>query len=151
MTMQRRKMLAATAGTVSTLLLAGCSSEDETERQEGDAGNGGGTTSGGDSGSGDTQNTTQSGSAVEILNHEWYEEDFSAGVQGTLENTTDEELAYVEVSVYFLDSDGTQIEEGLDNFSELAAGRTAEFECMFLGDDASRVEEYEIEASVTNY
>jgi len=152
-------MLAATAGTASTILLAGCSS-DETEREDGDAGNGGDSGGGGDSttadsggsGGGDANQTTQSsGNSVEILNHEWYEEDFSAGVRGTIENTTDEELSYVEISVYFLDSDGTQIGEGLDNFSDLAGGRTAEFDAMYVDDDPSRVEEYEIEAEVTDF
>jgi dipeptidyl aminopeptidase/acylaminoacyl peptidase len=145
--MNRREYLVGAGGVASSMLLAGCSSEEESNRQDGDANNGGG--SGG--GNGDAnQDTTQSGKSVEILNHEWYEEDFSSGVRGTIENLTDNELSYVEVKAYFLDSEGTQIGEGLDNFSDLAGGRKAEFECVFLGDDASRVDSYEIETSVTN-
>ncbi|WP_241432449.1 FxLYD domain-containing protein [Natrinema gari] len=41
-------------------------------------------------------------------------------------------------------------EESLDNTSDLAAGRVWEFEALFLGDDPSRVAEYEGEGDVTN-
>jgi|GEM_PF-3455893 len=144
--MNRRSVLAAGAGTVSTLLLAGCTSDDETGREDGNANGGDGSGDGSGSGGGN-----DGGSSVEILDHEWYEEQYSSGVKGTVENVSDEELSYVEVSAYFLDSEGTQIGDGLDNFTDLAPGRKAEFDCVFLGDDPSRVEEYEVEASVTNF
>ncbi|WP_228371046.1 MULTISPECIES: FxLYD domain-containing protein [unclassified Natrinema] len=38
----------------------------------------------------------------------------------------------------------------MDNTSDLAAGRVWEFEALFLGDDPSRVAEYEGEGDVTN-
>ena len=47
----------------------------------------------------------------------------------------------------FLDADGTQIGEGLDNVSDLAAGREWQFECAYLDSDADQIEEYEIEVT----
>ncbi|MUV90388.1 hypothetical protein GJ629_11150 [Halapricum sp. CBA1109] len=84
---------------------------------------------------------------MEILDHSFYQEEFTSGVRGTAVNNTDGELSYVEANATFLDADGTQIGEGLDNVTDLAAGREWEFDCMFLGDDPSRIAEYEIEVS----
>ena len=139
--MQRRKYLATIGATVSGLALAGCSEDD---------GDSGGGDAGGNSGDSDSGNSGDGGNDqpdMEILNHEFYEEEYSSGVRGTAVNNTDSELSYVEATATFLDSEGTQIGEGLDNVSDLAGGREWEFDCMFTGQDASRIEEYEIEVS----
>jgi hypothetical protein len=144
--MNRRQYLTTAVTAVGGVALAGCSEEgdaDEGNANGGDPGNG--DTGGGNSGGGDTGGDDQPD--VEIQSHEFYEEQFSAGVRGTAQNTTDRELSYVEAEAVFLDSEGTQIGEGLDNVSDLAAGRTWEFDCMFLGEDASRIASYEIEVS----
>jgi len=156
--MQRRKYLVALGTTASTLALAGCTSDDGGDSSGGDAngdssdsssdsdnsGNGddGGDSDGGNSGNGDTERPD-----VEILSDEFYEEEFTAGVRGTAVNNTDRELSYVEATAVFLDSEGTQIGEGLDNVSDLAAGREWEFDCLFTGSDSSRIDTYEIEVS----
>lgn len=143
---QYRRAFLGTAATAVGLGLAGCSEddtgdadggdanddEDETDDENGDAGSGGG-----DTGQPD----------IEILDHSFYQEEFTSGVRGTAVNNTDSELSYVEANARFLDANGTQIGEGLDNVSDLAAGREWEFDCMFLGDDPSRIEEYEVEVS----
>lgn len=143
MELNRRRYLTTVTATLSTLALAGCSED------EGDSGGGDANGNGGDSGSGDNNDGNGGGNQpdVEILSHEFYEEEFSAGVRGTAVNNTDSELSYVEAEVVFLDEDGTQIGEGMDNVSELAAGREWEFDCMFLGDDSSRIDTYEIDLS----
>lgn len=150
MKLNRRRYLATFAATTSALALAGCS-EDESDTSGGDADSNGGDSSGGDSGGGGgDSNDGSSGDDqpdVEILSDEFYEEEFSSGVRGTAVNNTDSELSYVEATATFLDSEGTQIGEGLDNVSDLAAGREWEFDCMFLGDDASRIDTYELELS----
>ncbi|SEO63939.1 hypothetical protein SAMN05216388_101611 [Halorientalis persicus] len=149
--MQRRKYIATIGATVSGLALAGCS-----DSGSGDSGTGDANGNSGDSGSGDSDNSNEGNSGdgggndqsdVEILNHEFYEEEFSSGVRGTAVNNTDSELSYVEATATFLDADGTQIGEGLDNVSDLAAGREWEFDCMFTGQDASRIDDYEIEVT----
>ncbi|WP_222918847.1 FxLYD domain-containing protein [Natrinema sp. SYSU A 869] len=129
--------------------LAGCSGGDDTDRESGgtnndDSGNG-------DDNSGGNGDANGGDDLIELLNHEWYSDgSFSSGVRGQVENVSDETLGYVEISVYFIDADGVQFEESLANTSDLAAGRVWEFEAMFLGDDSSRIEEYEVEADVTN-
>jgi hypothetical protein len=139
--MQRRKYLATIGATVSGLALAGCSEDD------GDSGGGDADGNSGDSDSGNSGDGGNDQPDMEILNHEFYEEEYSSGVRGTAVNNTDSELSYVEATATFLDSEGTQIGEGLDNVSDLAGGREWEFDCMFTGQDASRIEEYEIEVS----
>jgi len=130
MELNRRRYLATIGTTVSALTLAGCSEDDSVDSGNGSSGDGG-----------------NDQSDVEILNHEFYEEEFSSGVRGTAVNNTDNELSYVEATATFLDSEGTQIGEGLDNVSDLAAGREWEFDCMYTGQDDSRIEDYEVEVS----
>jgi hypothetical protein len=124
MTLNRRQYLATLGTATGALALAGCSESESGDisggnangnsgdSASGDAGNGGG-----DSGSGNDQPD------VEILEDLFYEEEFSAGVRGTAVNNTDSELSYVEATATFLDEEGTQIGEGLDNVNGLVAGR----------------------------
>jgi len=143
--MDRRQFILAASG---TLALAGCT--EETERQEGSGGSGGGDSGQGGS-SGDGGGGSESQDRVEILDHSFYQDDFSSGVRGTLENISDETLSYVQVNVYFLDADETRIGEGLDNASDLQAGRKWQFDAMFLGDNEEAIDSYEISAEVTNF
>lgn len=164
--MNRRKLLLS-SGAALTATLAGCSSddtsnretgntdetdsEDNSERETGDSSTDTSSNSSSD-GNGNSSEGESEEQLVELLEHEWYNDgDFNSGVQGQVENVSGETLGYVEVSVYFLDSEGVQISEGLDNTSDLAAGRVWEFDAMFTGDDPSRVENYEIETSVDNF
>jgi hypothetical protein len=148
MSLNKRQYLTTTGAVVSALAFAGCSGDDSSDSDGGstdgsngdDSNSGDSNTNGGDSSSDDQPN-------VELLNHEFYREQFSSGVRGTAVNNTDSELNYVEATAAFLDNDGTQIADGLDNVSGLAAGREWEFDCVFLGTDAERVARYEIEVS----
>jgi len=145
--MNRRQLLVS-IGSVSITLIAGCTGDtEESDREQADAN--------GDRGSGDSGNDDgDSGSdkLVEILDHEFYNNGaYDAGVSGTLENVSGEELSYVGVNVFYLDSEGVQIEEGLDNTTELAADRKWKFDAGYLGDDPSEIEEYEIKTDVTDY
>ncbi|WP_126662197.1 FxLYD domain-containing protein [Haloterrigena salifodinae] len=152
--MNRRKLLVA-GGAALTTTIAGCSEEssDPDDRETGDTNTTNNNDNSGDSGNGSGNGDGSSGSEeqVKLLEHAWYEESYSSGVKGQLENVSGQTLSYVEVTVYFLDSEGVQIAEGLANTSDLAAERVWEFDAMFLGDDSSRVKNYEIETSVTNY
>jgi len=144
MELNRRRYLTMATATITTLTLAGCSED------EGDSGGGDANGNSGDSGSGDSNNGNGGSNDqpdVEILNHEFYEDEFTVGVRGTAVNNTDSELGYVEAEAVFLDSEGTQIGEGLDNVTDLAAGREWEFDCMFTGQDESRIDSYEIDVS----
>lgn len=132
--MQRRQFI--TVMGAGAAVLAGCS--EQTERQSGDGGSGAGGNGGDD---GQQQK-------VMIEKHEFYSEQYSAGVRGIIENLTDETLSYVQINVYFFDSSDTRIGEGLDNVNDLSAGRRWEFDAMYLGQDPERIDSYEIQAEV---
>ncbi|MDL0144692.1 FxLYD domain-containing protein [Halobacterium salinarum] len=143
MELNRRRYLATLGTTASALTLAGCSESDSE-----DSGGGNANDNSGDSSNGNSDNSGGNDqSDVEILSHEFYEDEFSVGVRGTAKNNTDSELSYVQAEAVFLDESDTQIGEGLANVSDLAAGRKWEFDCMFLGDEPSRIDTYEIELS----
>lgn len=176
-----RRQYLTTIGGLSVALtagLAGCmgSTPDDGD-SDSDTGDTSGDPSGGDNGTGSTQeqdqdqdqdqeqntnqnqsgnDTSDSGSksqpALALLDHDWYEDgQFSAGVKGTAENTTGKAISYAEVSVVFLDSDGVQLESGIDNTTELAGGRKWKFDAMYLGDDPADVADYEISTSTSSY
>lgn len=155
--MNRRKVLLSSGVALSTAL-AGCGESDSSDRETGDpngsddSSNGGDDSGNGGDDSGNVNNTSESEeNLVELLDHEWYEEEYNSGVRGQLENVSGETLDYVEVSVYFIDDEGVQFEESIDNTSDLAADRVWEFDAMFLGNDSSRVDTYEVETSADNY
>lgn len=154
--MHRREVLIS-GGVALTTALAGCgeseTSDRETESTDNTDPEENGDTDGDSNSTEDEDNGGESEEElVELLNHEWYNEgQFNAGVRGQVENVSGKTLNYVEVSVYFLDSEGVQFSESIANTSDLAEGRVWEFDAMFTGDDASRVENYEIETSVSDY
>lgn len=144
--MERRQFLAVAGATVGAMALAGCGADDEADDESsgdtGDGGNGGddnssGTTDGGGGGGGD----------LEILEDEYYEEDFSAGVRGTVVNNSDSEISYVGVQAEFLDAEGTRVGEGLDNTTDLAGGQEWSFDTAALDADAEEIDSYNIEVS----
>lgn len=71
---------------------------------------------------------------LEIVSSERYTEEYSEGVRGVARNVSEEVLAYAEVSAVFLDSDGAQVGDGIDNTSDLQPGRKWRFDCSYLGD-----------------
>jgi hypothetical protein len=139
--MNRRQYLTTTGAAVSALALTGCLSDDSSDSGEGNTDDSNDDNSNG----GDSSNDNQPN--VELLNHEFYSEQFSSGIRGTAVNNTDSELNYVEATAVFLDDDETQIADGLDNVTDLAAGREWEFDCVYLGTDPDRIARYEIEVS----
>lgn len=96
--MQRREYLRLLGVGGIALPLAGCT-EEGTEEAEGtvDAEDSDENGSGSDSGSGDGGDS--SGSGLEIVEHQFYEDQFQAGVEGIVANNTGDALDYVEVKV----------------------------------------------------
>lgn len=169
--MQRRKFLGLTASGLGTATLAGCTGDgtngDETddgglasepEEDGGDGGDGGdgeeSADDGGDGGSEDggvdpeealeEEGVESTRDGLEILEHEFYQEDFSAGVEGTVRNDTGEELSYVEVGVVFYNADGQRIDDSFTNTEDLGDGEEWVFDVMFLGNDPEQVDDYNI-------
>lgn len=151
--MDRRKFITASSTALATIL-AGCTSSgsDPEDREQGSTDGGSGDDGDRDSGSAGGDGGSESEQFVDLLEHEWYNDgQYDAGVRGKIKNVSEETLSYVQIDVFFLDSEGTQIGEGVDNTSDLAPGRVLEFEVAYLDTDADRVEDYEIDTSVTNY
>lgn len=142
----RRRSYLKHAGGLVLVAIAGCVEEDDNaEREQGGADDGSTTDSTDDTSGGN-------GRPIELLSHEWYNEGrYEQGVRGQIENVSDSTLDYVEVEVYFLDSEGVQFEEGLDNVTDLASGRIWEFDVMFWGDDPERVDSYEVQTDYSDY
>lgn len=165
--MQRRQFLIA-GSALSTTLMAGCTGEtddggssggdgnDESEESTGnESENGSGSESeeeGGDSEeeeadaqdvleSEDSESTTE---GLEITEHELYEDDFTAGVEGVVANNTGDELGYVEVGVVFYNSDDQRIDDSFTNTTDLPDGEEWVFDVMFLGDEPSDIDHYTI-------
>lgn len=165
-----RRTVITTGGSLLTAAIAGCSGSEQTERETGGTGdrnNTGGSressdTNGGNNANGGSGESTTTGEnsgpgdtkeeRVKLVEHKWYQNgQFDSGVTGQLKNVSGQTLSYVEVTIYFIDKEGVQFSESLDNTSELAADRVWEFDAMFTGEDPSRVDTYEIETSVSNY
>lgn len=141
--MERRRFLSVAGATVVSMSLAGCGADDEADDEAS------GDTSGGDGGDGDeaSGDGENGGGGLEILEDEYYEEDFSAGVRGTVKNNSDEEIGYVGVQAEFVDSEGTRVGEGLDNTTDLAGGQEWDFDTVALDADAEEIDSYNIEVS----
>lgn len=155
--MKRRQFVKASGAGIALLTtsLAGCAGEGSNDSENvvtgGNGGNGGGNNNNNNKDttqkSQQSKTTEQSQKKVKVLNHELYTKDYSAGVKGKIKNVSGKELGYVEITVRFFDSEDTRIAEGLDNFSELGAGTTATFDAMYMGQEPSKIDSYELEVS----
>lgn len=167
--MNRRRFVTTVASGVAVTLLAGCTEEDTGDTETGGGGtpeddaNGGDTTTedegttepegdGGDEttteGDGGDETTT-SQPDIELVDHTMeYDDTMGATVVGTVRNTTDSEMSYMQVQARFFDSEETRVGEGLWNASDVAAGTEVSFEttpAMVDSEPAS----YEVETSTT--
>lgn len=143
--MQRRKFLTVAAASIAGF--SGCISEDEVDdSSSGDTGGSNDESTGTSGGNDDNE-----GSGLVILDEEYYEESYSAGVRGTVQNKTGSELSYVAVQAEFLDAEGTRLGEGLDNTTDLDNEQKWKFDAMFLGDNPDQIENYEIEVSDSSF
>lgn len=153
--MERRRFLAMAGATVMSMSIAGCGTESSSDTSGGDANDDGGNDNGDDSSGNSTTDGGDSGGdgggGLEILEDEYYEEDISAGVRGTVVNNSDSEVSYVGVQAEFLDSEGTRVGEGLDNTTDLAGGQEWDFDTVALDADAEEIDSYNIEVSDSSF
>ena len=147
--MNRRQCLTLTAA-LAAGSLAGC-----TGSADAPASSNAGADSSGDADTTATKTATPKPKAedVEILSHEPYTEEYGGfGVRGEAKNVSGGTLSYVAIETVFLDAEGTQVAEGLDNVTELAADRTWAFDSMAMSTiDPSTVDSYEISVEVNDY
>jgi hypothetical protein len=79
---------------------------------------------------------------LEIIRAERFSGEYDSGVRGVAKNVSEQELSYAEVSAVFLDDDGRQLGDALDNTNDLAPGREWKFELNYLGEE--RFSSYEL-------
>lgn len=131
---------------VASIGAAGCVSENDDELNESQVEN---SNSENDGGSEKPQ--------VEILEHEWTvleedDQDERYGVEGILQNITDDELGYVRLQATFVDDENTILEQRWMAREFVGGGEKATFELPLYEERASAppdaVDDYEIEISV---
>lgn len=161
--MNRRRFVTSVASGVAVTMLAGCTEEDSGETATGggttpeDGSNGGDTTTEAEGEGGDEttteetggEETTTSQSDIEIIDHTMeYDDTMGARVVGTVQNTTDSEMSYMQVQARFFDEEETRVGEGLWNATDVAAGTEVSFETTPAMVD-SEPATYEVETSTT--
>lgn len=124
------------------MALAGCSSGEETEYE---SGNGNGDT---DSEENGDEDDSPDEDKLVIREHELVIEDEgepleSVTVEGIVENNSDEQASYVEVSVRVFDADGNQLDSYIANTTDLDGGSTWAFEVMIF-EDSEDIDDYDI-------
>ena len=138
--MHRRRFLRI-SGTVAVVGLAGCTEDDDTEFEEGDANE-----------NGDDDEPEEAD--VEIVEHEMVIEEGEfhdeVYVEGIVENNSGERLNYAVVTVRVYDEDGNQLESYIDNTTDLDDGRTWAFEVMIF-EDAEDIDSYDIAVEDTTW
>lgn len=164
--MERREFLiGASTATLTSTLLAGCtgSSDDGEENDyEGSDGDDGGSEDGSSSENesagegGDVENEVNPEdvepgedlieyNGLEILSHEFVEDDYSAAIEGAVANNSGDRQNYLEVSARVYNADGQQLDTYFTNTTDLDDGVEWAFEVMVL--DYEEVEDYDIRVS----
>lgn len=154
--MKRRQFVKGGLGIVSiaTTTIAGCSgSSDDSEVTDSGNANGGDSSSGSTDSKSDKSDDSggKSNKKLKLINHEFYEEEYSAGVKGEVKNISGKQLGYVGVQIKFLDGEGTRIGEGLANTTELPAGSKWAFDAPALVSEPDKIEDYKIEVGTTPF
>lgn len=72
-------------------------------------------------------------------------DDSGVSARGTLRNTTDLHLRFVQVDVLFQDADGVNVGTGFDSFTKCKPGTTWQFEIEFETDDPEAVSSFTVD------
>ena len=142
----RRKFVLATGTALMSVSLAGCADDGEEPADE-DTGEIEGDETEEDEPEEESNGEEEDTDGLEIVEHELVEEEFSVEVQGIVRNNGDDVESYVQVDVIFYDSDGTRIDNGISNTSDLAPDEDWAFSVLTT-EDADDIDEYDI--SVTD-
>lgn len=153
--MKRRPFVTTVVSSVVMTAMAGCSQSGSGDSASGgtDGGgdeNDGGSTDGGGSTDTNTPEQTESNEPdVKILDHSMeFNDVVGAKVVGTVQNTTDSELGYMQVKATFFDDSDTRVGEGLWNATDVSAGTKVQFETTPAPMD-SEPARYEVESGTS--
>ena len=141
----RRKFVCATSTVLLSVSIAGCA-DDGDEPEDEDTGE---IEEGQEEGQEEEQEEEQEEGAngLEIVEHELVEEEFSVEVEGIVRNNGSDVESYVQVDVVFYDDEGTRIDNGMSNTSDLAPDEDWAFSVLTT-EEADDINEYDI--SVTD-
>ncbi len=134
--MQRRRFLAGAAGGAFACLLSGCGEGVNARRI---ALNG---TLEGEEVANSADVLREQG--LVLLDYEFYRQESSAGVRGTVENRANVDFDFVAAYVRFFDQSGTRIGQASDYKSGLPAGEKWTFNARLLDTDPSNVARYRL-------
>lgn len=82
---------------------------------------------------------------VVLLSHDLrYNERGDLGVEGTLKNTADKTLGYVEIKIKFYDENRFLLESNSESISDLKSGEIWKFSSVYPGLNVKEVASYEI-------
>ena len=155
--MQRRRLVKVIGMTGAVGAIAGCTGDEQGEEDSG-------TAEASENGDGEEEETedepeidsdealedediesTREG--LELLEHEFYEDEFSGGVEGVVANNTGEELSYVEIGVVFYNDEEQRIDDSFTNTTDMNDGEEWVFDVMLISAEPDEVEEYSIAVS----
>lgn len=155
--MQRRRLVKVIGMTGAVGAIAGCTGDEQGEEDSG-------TAEASENGDGEEEETedepeidsdealedediesTREG--LELLEHEFYEDEFSGGVEGVVANNTGEELSYVEIGVVFYNDEEQRIDDSFTNTTDMSDGEEWVFDVMLISAEPDEVEEYSIAVS----
>lgn len=160
--MKRRTFVTTVLSGVTMTAIAGCAESGPDDSASGgndggSNGNDGGSNEnvGGGSDNSDTPEQTDSSTQgsdepdVKILDHSMeYDDMMGAKVVGTVKNTTDSELDYMQVKAKFFDDSDTRVGEGMWNATDVGAGTEVQFETIPVSTD-SEPARYEVESGTS--
>lgn len=87
-----------------------------------------------------------------VTESEFYQEGYTEGVRGVVENISETDFDYVQIEIGFYDESGAKVADGLDNTSGLAANSRWRFDAMFLGSNPEDLGSFRVtELSGTSY
>ncbi|WP_330630259.1 FxLYD domain-containing protein [Halocatena halophila] len=90
------------------------------------------------------QQTPHPANQLELLEHNFFTNDYSAGVRGTIVNNADTMIDYAEIKIHYRDADDELIGDGMANTTDLGAGEEWLFKTLFNGDDPAAVDSYDV-------
>ncbi len=91
-----------------------------------------------------SQQTPHPANQLELLEHDFFTTDYSAGVRGTVINNAETLIDYAEIKIHYRNADGELIGDGMTNTTDLGAGEEWLFKTLFNGDDPGAVDDYDV-------
>jgi hypothetical protein len=129
-------------GTALTLTIAGCTGDDTGDEENAQTPTETATATATTTA---TETPANVSDYLDLLEVQGYNEgEYERGFRGRVENISDRAAQYAAVEIVYLTGDGVRIGEGLDNVTNLSAGRVWSFDIPYTGDRWYEIDNYEV-------